>query len=501
MKKLTLLLIIFVVAAVGCADRGEESPQKTVAQTETPCKTADGNVAVTFVVTVPKWTPEEDIIYVYIDGHYHPPRGGVPMDRKTQYVWTTTVTVSPNQQLTYKYNRNNYGFAIDEEFSPDSKDARRSIDVAEKSQYIHDEVEKWRWLSEEPPTVDLSSFIPSETPQREEQFVIGMGMLDYFDEIFIEHVPSTFDRIKEKGFDYVSITYAPSFFVGGNPLKFSHDALNTYTEEELTYVISEARKRDLKILLSAGVETDPGHMEIEEVFSKYQSDEWYRRLANEWETVMVETAIFAEKHDIEIFSPSEQWFGWGDKTEDQKKLVNQLVNNAYEHIREVYSGTITTDYYNSDEAYDYHKQMDWVGDKWWWPLAGTKETSLSEMIDAAQQIVDEIYQPIAERYNKPIFLQQLAYASYDGAAGALQLSTEGSEVAEWYPYNPAFPTDFQEQADAYEAVFQAIYDEQIFTGVFSFGYMYWDMHDKSAGIRGKPAEHTWRKWNRFFTNE
>ena len=64
---------------------------------------------------------------------------------------------------------------------------------------------------------------------------------------------------------------------------------------------------------------------------------------------------------------------------------------------------------------------------------------------------------------------------------------------------PQGPADFQEQVDAYEAVFRAISDEEYFTGVFAFGYGYWDLQEKSAGIRGKPAEDVWVRWNEILT--
>ena len=60
---------------------------------------------------------------------------------------------------------------------------------------------------------------------------------------------------------------------------------------------------------------------------------------------------------------------------------------------------------------------------------------------------------------------------------------------------------FQEQADAYEAVFQALYDEAIFVGALSFSYTYWDTHDKSPGIRGKPAEEVWARWAGIFSTD
>lgn len=465
----------------------------------------DGEVLITFEVKVPEWTPKEDRIYIRIDGFYYGQNGGVPMEEKGADVWRVLFKAPANQELRYKYNRNNFGFATDEEFNPDSKKARRIVEVGNQPKTVNDEVNKWRWLSERPPQADISTFEPDDLPEREEPFTIGMFLLDFFNEGFTDFIPSTLDRIKERGFEYVGIAYSPSVFTSSNPLTFSHQPINTYSEEQLDFFIKESRKRGLKILLAAGIETDPRDPskfdEIEAGFRRRQSDDWYIQLAREWNDTMVRTAELAEKYNIEIFTPSNQWPFWGDKTEDQKKMLNTLINDAYRKIRKVYSGKISSDYYAEDEFFDYYKQMDWIGDKWWWKIADDKKTSLEEMKTEAERVIDEIYREIYNKYDKPIFLQQLAYASYDGAAGALQISIEGPDIAEWFPYNPDYPADFQEQADAYEAVFQAIHDEPIFVGVFSFSYTYWDSYDKSTGIRSKPAEDVWVKWNTIFTND
>jgi hypothetical protein len=462
----------------------------------------DGDVRVTFEVTVPEVTPEEDRVYLRIEGFWYDGREDIPMEPTGQNTWTVVFMTDPNSQLRYKYNRNNYGFATDEEFTPDSDQTWRTAAVGTQEQTIRDAVPKWRWLSNDHIEVELSSFEPAELPPRQEPFAFGVFPLDFYNEAFTELVPATFDRMKEKGFEYVGLAYAPSFFTSSKPLTFTHDPVNTYSQEELELAVAEARKRGLKILIAAGIETDPSYFEsVEGEFSKRQSDEWYVQLAQEWEESMVRTAEFAEEHGIEIFTPSNQWPFWGDMTEEQERTVNDLVNQAFEAIRSVYSGKISSDYYVESETFDYYKQMDWVGDKWWWALADDRATTVEGMKDEAERLIDEIYEPIYERYGKPILLQQLAYSSYDGAAGAVEIGIEGPEVAEWFPYNPLYPADFQEQADAYEAVLQAIHDETIFTGVFSFSYTYWDSQDKSPGIRGKPAEDVWARWAAIWSQD
>lgn len=223
-------------------------------------------------------------------------------------------------------------------------------------------------------------------------------------------------------------------------------------------------------------------------------------LIEEWREIMVETAVLAEIHKVEILALSNQWFFFGDQTPEQSVLVNGLVKGALREANDVYTGKLTMDFYMPSPHYDYYSEVDCLADKWWWSLTDSKNATVAEMKDRAEEIVDEYYTPFHQEYGKPILLQQLAYASYDGAAGANMISTEAPKVSEYYPYNYSWPADYQEQVDAYEAVFQAISDEEMFTGVYAFSYSYWDSHDKSTGFRGKPAEDVWVRWNEFLTD-
>ncbi len=494
------------------------SPTPRVVESRTPTATpspgtstsfpgnayGDGEVLVKFEVLVPDWTPVQDLIFVSIEGFYFGENGGVPMVRREHRLWTAEYLAEANQLLEYKYNRNDFGFSTDEQFLPDSDETRRAIEVGTESMSVRDEITGWRWLSKEVPQAQTSTFLPDQLGDEGERIVVGVFPLDFYSGTFDDHVASTMEPLKRGGFEYVGIAYSAAAIIETDPPRTTFEPINTYTEEQLELSFSVVRGQGLKLALSVGVETDPRSAgrfeEIEASFRREHSDEWYVRLASEWESAMMRAARLAQKHRVEVLVISNQWPFWGMKTEAQKVTLNALINRTIERMRTVYSGKITSDYYSDDEAFDYYRQLDWVGDKWWWPLTTERDPALVDLTSEAQSIVDSRYRPIYEKYGKPIFLSQIAYASYDGAAGADQLSTEAPEIAEWFPYDEAYPSDFQEQADAYEAVFQAIHDEPIFAAAFSFSYAYWDSHDKSTGIRGKPAEQVWTRWAGILRN-
>jgi len=480
----------------GVPQEAEDGEEETIV-TETY---GDGEVKITLIVEVPGWTPPDDRIFVQFDGFYGSMGWGVPMEEVEEGVWAVSFLAPGSRPLAYKYNRNNGGYPTDEEFAPDSMEARRTIAVASTPLVVNDTVSKWRWLEHPPPQTVISDYVPEDLPERNGSFVVGIHLLDFYSGSFDEHVGPTLDRIAEKGFEYVGFAYAPSFFTSSVPLDFTREPLNTYSREQLEQAFSMARERGLKIMFSAGLETDPNDFEaIEEGLRQSHGDEWYAALAEEWREIMVETAELAESHGVEILALSNQWFFFGDQTPEQSALVNTLVKESIGEVNDAYSGKLTMDFYMPSPYFDYYSELDWLGDKWWWGLTDSRDATVTEMRDRAEEIIDEYYAPFYLEYGKPIFLQQLAYASYDGAAGANAISTEAPEVSEYYPYDHSWPADFQEQADAYEAVFQAISDEEMFVGVFAFSYTYWDTHDKSTGFRGKPAEDVWVRWNENLT--
>lgn len=206
----------------------------------------------------------------------------------------------------------------------------------------------------------------------------------------------------------------------------------------------------------------------------------------------------AKQRNIPIVVLGEQFSFLQYSSDEQIALVNNAIIDALPNIVEGYNGFVTTDYYNPDERFTWlaSEHIDWIGDKWFPSIATTKKPQMAEMVTAARTFINERYLPAYERFGKPIFFNQLAFHGWDGAAGPLStLDSEGEQLSEYYKNNTKYPKDYQEQARAYEAVFRAIAETDYIIGAFSFSYTYYQHYDKSANVRGKPAERVWMRWN------
>lgn len=417
----------------------------------------------------------------------------MPLAAVAPNVWEATYRAQEGSQLQYRYNRNNYGYPTHERFEPDRPEAHRTYDVGSTSTTVMDTVTAWRWLPADAPTATVPN--AAWPADRNQAFHVGLAPWDFFQDRFQPHVNRTLDRIVGLGVHHVHFSLSARSIVSVDPLELRRESHNTFSTPELDAAVSAARQRGLQVSLGVGIETDPEHLaELDQALHGPHEDAWYRNLVTEWEEAMREVASWADGHGVDVLVLSNQWPFWGQPTSEQRALLDEWVGVAIRNVSAVFAGNLTVDYYDGGNDFTYYRELDWLGDKWWWRLAQTNETNVADLRAAARSRIEDYYAPVHARYGKPFYVSQIGYASYDGAAGGYDLPDEGGPVWENYPENPAYPFDFQEQADAHHAVLAELVATPWVAGANAFGYAYWDQVDKSPGVRAKPAEQVWANW-------
>lgn len=102
---------------------------------------------------------------------------------------------------------------------------------------------------------------------------------------------------------------------------------------------------------------------------------------------------------------------------------------------------------------------------------------------AALQKLQDDYLPVYTRFSKPILFSEVAYYSADTSAQQ-QYGVYAPEISDFEPETPSLLSDWQEQADAYEAVLWSFAETGWVQGCYSF----MDHDCKGFSIRGKTAE-------------
>ena len=258
----------------------------------------------TFNVNVPENTPASSSIYLEMLGDNG---GSFKMEKTGRNVWSLKENLDKykNKEITYRYNRGNWGFVGAEEFSPDSKTANRKISVDEKTREINDTIEKWRWMPKEEsqlPVIQTNAGKAEFLPRAgSEKFQKGAMFVDFWWGNFKDLLDSTHARLKEKGFQWIEIA-PPWDYKQVNPLPiityegFGH----TYPDDTLDFHLSKMKEDGFKVYMMPQIccaDTSKAS------FSKEWWDAWF----NEYEKYTMYFADKASKHNVDYLVISGDW--------------------------------------------------------------------------------------------------------------------------------------------------------------------------------------------------
>ena len=145
-------------------------------------------------------------------------------------------------------------------------------------------------------------------------------------------------------------------------------------------------------------------------------------------------------------------------------------------------------------------EVDQIYVRWFTPLSQEAGATPDILYAEAARIMDDNLLPLQQRFNKPVVLN-LSFTSALGAATPCILNSAGSaclsypELAPPYSDQANVTLDFQEQVNAYAAVFQAAGERPWINGLVASGYYPGGtLQDKSASLRGKPAQDVLLYW-------
>ena len=179
--------------------------------------------------------------------------------------------------------------------------------------------------------------------------------------------------------------------------------------------------------------------------------------------------------------------------------MNTLASDLLSEIKGIYSGKIAVQAicYDVDRPMlDVHKNGDYIATNLWsyypWHLGDTKDDNVSQILEHVEAKFDQFLEPCSANATKPIIIEQLSSASYDG--GMIAACDNDEEIDSFHEDNASWHLDLQEQADVYEAVLHAIGKRKWIVGNFAFTYFFWDSIGKDINIRAKPVESVLKKW-------
>ena len=287
--------------------------------------------------------------------------------------------------------------------------------------------------------------------------------------------------VKQISANWVALT--PFAFMNPDDPKIYYDIKENWwgdRPEGIKFLVEKARKNNLKILLKPHFWVNqqgwPGDFDLTD--SKWV--QWEQNFRN----YMLGAAREAEKYGIEMFCVGTEF-----KTAVKKRAPfwSQLIRE----IRKVYSGKLTyAANWDNFRNVPFWKELDFIGIDSYFPLSD-KETPSVDELKRAWKVPVAFMRNFAKKFDKQVVFTEYGYRSTNNAASAQWLIESRSSHDQ---------INLQAQVNAYEALYQAVWEQNWFAG--GFLWKWHENHPSAGGLehsnytpQNKPVIKTIKRWH------
>lgn len=252
----------------------------------------------------------------------------------------------------------------------------------------------------------------------------------------------------------------------------------TPTDADLIHVITQAHSLGLKVMLKPHVDlaNDPAHWrgQIGETFTDAQWTAWFAS----YQAFINRYAQLADAYAVDQFCVGTELSATESRADEWRATIGG--------VRSRYSGPLTyAANHGSESSLSWWDAVDFIGIDAYYPLTGKNDPTVAEL-KAAWQPISATLASLAASSHKTILFTEIGYRSQDGA---------NQHPWDW---QVGGTVDLQEQADAYQAVFETIYNQPWFAGMYwwSWGVDPFEGGECDDGYtpHDKPAEDILRAW-------
>lgn len=459
-----------------------------------------------FTVTLPEPLTNGDVPYITVldSSHTTATSGGYPLaaiDDTTYAGVVDGVTVGDNLHVVA--SRNSSEPSAFEQFTPDDPEQYRTVEVTAIPTYAEFSVTGWRWGTNPTTTSDISTENWPITAR--DRFVLSTELNPVYNEAATDLTASTMAAIAANGSKYVTIHSATRMITQGDPVETTEKDIPYYpTETELEALVTAAQAAGLTPILAIDIPINPDNEEtILADMAGTHANDYFSTYLTRWREAMNDGVDFATAHNIGIVVLNTDFYDFTFADDAQQYYFDYVLqNDILPVVAENYTGILTTADFNTDADFTWYgaPEIDWIGDTWYPDLTDSTTPTIANMYTAALTQFNGTYASANTTYGKPIYFHQLGVMSWDGAAAAGETVTpDNAAIDPDQAVNEEYAFDYQEQADAYEALFRAIADTSFVVGASAVNYTYYIQYDKIANMRSKPAEQVWSRWGALLT--
>jgi hypothetical protein len=264
-----------------------------------------------------------------------------------------------------------------------------------------------------------------------------------------------------------------------NSTSISFTDPQTPTDADLIHVITLAHKLGLKVMLKPHVDLLVSNQSRGQIGKNFDTNSEWNAWFSSYRDFIEHYAELAEMHGVDQFTVGTELMSTAYRENDWRAVIAA--------VRQRYHGPITYAalYGGEETAITWWDAVDYIGVDAYYELTDKNNPSLTELKQGWVTPVNTLTN-LANTWGKSILFTEIGYRSVDGANRQPWNSSGGGGV------------DLQEQADAYQAAFESVYDQPWFAGMF---WWYWSTSPFKGGACDtdytpyqKPAEDVLRSW-------
>jgi hypothetical protein len=455
------------------------------------------NSPILFEVTVPADTPVSDVIYIQFNPYaWTPPLPMWPVGNQ-RWAYKLYGPLNIVGSLGYRYCRNAQCNSADDSQTAGQGARGRTVSPSLAAQDIIDTVSQWTW----PQSSGGASLVAAEIPSRGTGFMAGVEFQSYYDPSTSAFTQRALQNVQALGSNWVVLT--PSWtFSRNNPLVFSEEPGRDAFWLDTVTSVSQARALNLNVALFP-----------QPRFETSADDFWQTapRDSGWWNTWFDHYRAFAVHHaDLATLSGAQALIIGGDWVPPalpSGKLVDgnpsgvpadaearwkTVIAEVRQHFRGQVLFALPYDTAVIEAPVNILRDTDAMYLLWFAKLTDQASPTKADLTVEVGRLLDTNIQPVQTQTGKPVVIA-LSYPSstysatgciLNGSGGCLNWTALSRPNADITTVN----LDLQQQADIYDAVFNAINTRVWVSGLVSRGYFVpVALQDKSASIHGKPA--------------
>jgi hypothetical protein len=451
---------------------------------------------VVFSLSVPPETPAEDTISI----QFNPFGWTAPIPMwplgNNQWLYVLNGPLEFISDLNYRYCRNDQCGVADDADTHLTTSQGRTVSLNPEGQTINDSVLAWANWS--PSTVSTTVIAPEFSPIGE-QFSAGIELNPNYNPLWQAYLPLAMKKIKGLGANWV--VFSPSWsYTQANPPVIEPVGGRDELWDDASGAIREAATAGLQTAIFPRLQSD---LLQEGIWNQAVTDAgWWETWFDHYQTFILNNADLAAQSQAGMLIlggpdvapalpggllPDSNPSGVPDNAAERWQSILATVRGRF-NGKLVWALPYPG---NNAPLPEWLGEVDAVYVLFAPSLANSSEMTQTDLETAIGSLLDNDLQPIAAQTGKPVLLG-LGYPAADGAANGCILIGDQclpfDLLNQPVPDLPGVQVNLQQQADIYNAAFNAILGRPWIQGLISRGYYPpAALKDTSASIHGKPA--------------